>query len=182
MLLAERKTFDDLKLSFSCPSSKKRICLSCGERKTWVLPCHWQMMTYVRQIIVRAWKIDFLASVQNFVVWHKSESEKVYLWSKLKKPSLFDAHLEIPSKSFINIAQGPGAEWTAEWRQLRSIIVKTRNAIYISRVTSPPTSTMFCTPGTLKQVQKWAYLPLFLLLNSGLKDFQRRKLLGILER
>ena len=43
------------------------------------------MMTYVRQIIVRAGKIDFLASVQNFVVWHKSESQKVYLWSKLKK-------------------------------------------------------------------------------------------------
>ena len=85
VLLAERTKFDDLKLSFSCPSSQKRICLSCGERKTWVLPCHWQMMTYVRQIIVRAWKIDFLASVQNFVVWHKSESEKVYLWSKLKK-------------------------------------------------------------------------------------------------
>ena len=89
------------------------------------------VMTYVR-----AGKIDFLASVQNFVVWHKSESQKVYLWSKLKKSSLFDAHLEIPSKYFINIAQGPGAEWTAEWRQLRSIIVKTRNAIYISNQSS----------------------------------------------
>ena len=68
------------------------------------------IMTYVRQIIVRAGKIDFLASVQNFVVWNKRESQKVYLLSKLKKSSLFDAHLEIPSKYFINIAQGPGAE------------------------------------------------------------------------
>ena len=141
------------------------------------------MMTYVRQIIVGAGKIDFLASVQNFVVWHKSESQKVYLWSKLKKSSLFDAHVEIPSKYFINIAQGSGAGWTAEWRQLRSIIVKTRNAIYISRVTSPPTSTMFARLALWNRCRrKWAHLPLFLLLNSGLKDFQRRKLLGILER
>ena len=50
-------------------------------------------------------------------------------------------------------------------------------------ITSPPTSTVFCTPASFETgAGEMSLLPLFLLLDSGLKDFQRRKLLGILER
>ena len=64
---------------------------------------------YARQIISSSEnRFSRKNCLHYFVVLHKSESQKVYLWSKLKKSSLFDAHLEIPSKCFINIAQGPG--------------------------------------------------------------------------